>query len=106
MKSQNNMLLCTVLIVIGLFFLFSKCNSSEKYNGRFSRLAYKNSCEFQPACLYDTARWVQLSNGMEGVCTLNGMACPAFSKNHSKTNRRAFAIRDNTGTHASINHYL
>lgn len=39
-------------------------------------------CEFKPECLWDTARWVQLSNGMEGVCTLHGIACPAFSKDH------------------------
>ncbi|MDX1471587.1 MAG: hypothetical protein R3213_08840, partial [Flavobacteriaceae bacterium] len=42
-------------------------------------------CEFQPACLWDTGRWVQLSNGMEGICTLHGIACPAFSKNHDRS---------------------
>ena len=83
-------LLCGVIFLV-LLFLISSCsmkcskeNSSEGYN-RFDDLPYVNMCEFQPACLWDTARWVQLSNGMEGVCTLHGIACPAFSKDHDRS---------------------
>jgi hypothetical protein len=40
------------------------------------------ACEFSEACLGNVARWAQMSNGMEGTCTLGGILCPAFSKDH------------------------
>lgn len=40
------------------------------------------ACEFSEACLGNVARWAQMSNGMEGNCTLGGILCPAFSKDH------------------------
>lgn len=49
------------------------------------QLADANGCEFQEPCLWDTARWITLSDGTEGVCTLNGKACPAFSKDQTKS---------------------
>ena len=69
-----------------------KCSGtdSEGYN-RFSGLPYVSMCEFQPACLWDTARWVQLSNGMEGVCTLHGIACPAFSNDNDRSRNMGFS---------------
>lgn len=74
------LLICVVVVLI----IWTSCKRSEKYANRFSGPAYINECEFNPACLWDIARTVQLSNGMEGVCTLNGVACPAFSKNHDR----------------------
>ncbi len=86
--NQGALLLCVVIFLVVLFFISScslSCNSKgEGYANRFGGLAYRDECEFQPACLWDTARWVQLSNGMEGVCTLHGKACPAFSKDHDR----------------------
>nr|QBK86602.1 MAG: hypothetical protein LCMAC102_03970 [Marseillevirus LCMAC102] len=84
MSNQGTLLLCVVIFLVILFFISSSCSSDEKYANRFGGLAYRDECEFQPACLWDTARWVQLSNGMEGVCTLHGKACPAFSKDHDR----------------------
>lgn len=72
---QIGLLILAVVVVVGLLW------HKEGYR-RYSQYPLAGSCEFQPACLYDTARWVQLSNGMEGVCTLHGLACPAFSKDH------------------------
>jgi hypothetical protein len=40
------------------------------------------ACEFSVDCLDRTAGWSTMSNGMEGVCTLGGILCPAFSKDH------------------------
>jgi len=83
------LLLCGVIFLV-LLYLVSSCSmkcsgtdSSENYI-RYGGLPYVSMCEIQPACLWDTARWVQLSNGMEGVCTLHGIACPAFSKDHDR----------------------
>ena len=82
------LLLCAILFLVVMYLLTSctlKC--SEKTLDSFTRFdgpPYTSSCEFQPACLWDTARWVQLSNGMSGVCTLHGIACPAFSKDHDR----------------------
>ena len=80
MKETQTLILIVVgMVILGVVLLWG--TPSEKYN-RFGGPPYVNMCEFQPACLWDTARWVQLSNGMEGVCTLHGLACPAFSKDH------------------------
>ncbi len=77
-----------VILVLFVIFIVLICGTGPKENfNRYNSLAYSypGACEFQPDCLYDTARWIQLSNGMEGVCTLNGTACPAFSKDHSSS---------------------
>ncbi len=58
-------------------------DESDNYM-RFGGPPYTSSCEFQPACLWNTARTVQLSNGMQGVCTLHGIACPSFSLDHDR----------------------
>lgn len=50
-------------------------------------------CTFVPDCLWDTARWVTLPDGSEGVCTLNGIACPAFSKDHYSESRRGKSLQ-------------
>ncbi len=80
-------LLCGVIFIVLLFFASScsmRCPNKEESYTRYSGTPLVSECEFQPACLWDTARWVQLSNGMEGVCTLHGIACPAFSKDHDR----------------------
>lgn len=84
---NNNTVVAIGLLVIVVIGVILYRNYREKYGGRFSGPAYYNACEFQPACLWDTARWVRLSNGEEGVCTLHGMACPAFSKDHDRGRR-------------------
>jgi hypothetical protein len=80
MKNSVFIILIVIAIAIGICVYMSK---SEKYAGRFSG-PYANACEFNTACMWDTARTVQMKNGMEGVCTLNGMACPAFGKDHER----------------------
>ena len=85
MKPQ--IILCFVIVILILIFLiFSKdclikCSNNENYSSK----PLDNACEYNEACLWDTARWVQMKNGMEGVCTLHGIACPAFSKDHSRS---------------------
>ena len=86
-KGQSlNMLFIAYLVAIILLIIFCSMNKKKKTDGYLRvgspPLAY--SCEFQPACLWDTARWVQLSNGMQGVCTLHGIACPSFSTDHDR----------------------
>lgn len=83
MDSQQK-LIVFVLILIIIVFLLQNSNESEGY-GRFSGPAYVDACEFQPECLWDTARTIQLSNGQAGVCTLHGIACPSFSKDHDRS---------------------
>lgn len=82
--------LILILVLLGLL-LFSNCHlkchkfdGMENYANRFSGLNYVNACEYNDACRWDVGRTVQLSNGMEGVCTLNGLACPSFSKDHDR----------------------
>lgn len=81
-------LFCVVLFLVGLYLITScsfKCSSQQKDGYmRFSAPGYKSSCEFQPACLWDTARWVRMNNGMSGVCLLHGIACPSFSMDHDR----------------------
>jgi hypothetical protein len=80
--NDANILIISVLAIVILYVIF-KCSKKDKFV-RFGGPPFTSSCEFQPACLWDTARWVQLSNGMEGVCTLNGLACPSFSQDHDR----------------------
>lgn len=86
MNNSGILLLCFLLFLV-ILFMISSCSmsSSEKDSYvRFGGPPYTSSCEFQPACLWDTARWIQLSNGMQGVCTLHGIACPSFSTDHDR----------------------
>ena len=90
MKGNNQLVIFILIIavVVVLVYAFGRCkvrcaNFPEKY--RYDGGIYKNECEFNEACLWDTARWVQLSDGREGVCTLHGKACPAFSKDHTRS---------------------
>lgn len=72
-------LLVGVLILVG-YCLYAKY--MEKYQGGGG---YFNECEFQPDCLWDTGRTIQLSDGRAGVCTLHGKACPAFQVDHTRS---------------------
>lgn len=83
MPKNNKSLPILLLLIVGILFFIFMYTRNEKFT-RYNTPPYIDSCEFQPACLWDTARWVQLSNGMEGVCTLHGIACPAFSKDHDR----------------------
>ena len=84
---NQTLILCAIGLLIIFLFLVGNCtlscSSSEDYR-RYNRLPYVRQCEFQPACLWDTARTIQLSSGQEGVCTLHGIACPSFSKDHDR----------------------
>lgn len=80
--SPIQIVLCILLVLLGVYLLTS-CSQKDSYL-RFASPPYTSACEFQPACLWDTARWVQLSNGMEGVCVLHGMACPSFEQDHNR----------------------
>jgi len=64
------------------FLLFYLAHRKEPFN-RYTTPPYPNMCEFNEECMWDVARTVQLSNGMEGVCTLHGIACPSFSKDNA-----------------------
>ena len=82
------LLLFIVLVIFFAFLLFKKCSlkcssRSEGFN-RYGKPPYVDMCEFQPDCLFDAARTIQLSNGMAGNCTLHGLACPSFSKDHNR----------------------
>ncbi len=71
--------------MLGLLAAFVIWMVSTPRNEGFNRYVtppYPNMCEFNEECMWDTARTVQLSNGMEGVCTLHGIACPSFSKDN------------------------
>lgn len=73
-----------ILLILGVYLLISNRFSKKDRYLRFASPPYTSSCEFQPACLWDTARWVQLSNGMEGNCILHGIACPSFEQDHNR----------------------
>lgn len=77
MQSGIFILILCVVIAIAL-----SVKPHERFN-RYITAPYPNMCEFNEECMWDTARTVQLSNGMEGVCTLHGIACPSFSKDNS-----------------------
>ena len=75
------------LIVLGVVILIVGWLILQKHSSRegYSLAPNAAGCEFQEPCLWDTARWVTMNDGTQGVCTLHGMACPAFSMNHSRT---------------------
>jgi len=82
MVAQTSKTFVTVAAVVFVAVVAFAIYKSREHFTRYTGVPYPNMCEFNRDCLWDTARWVQLSNGMEGVCTLHGIACPAFSKNH------------------------
>lgn len=84
--SPSTIILCVLLFLVIVYLLSGKCNKKCSMDGytRYGGLPYSESCEFQPGCLWDAARTIQLSNGMSGVCTLHGIACPSFSTDHDR----------------------
>lgn len=79
----------TVILALLLIILFTKTPASDQSGDvdtylRFVKDPLRDYCELNEACLWDSSRQVSLSNGMEGVCTSQGIACPSFSKDHSK----------------------
>jgi len=71
--------LCNILL-IGFFIIALVILSQSIFKESFSRFGgnLSNACEFNHECLWDNARTIGLSNGMEGVCTTHGLACPSF----------------------------
>ena len=90
------------LVVVWVFSLCLKDdgNKEDSYI-RYGGPPYSSSCEFQPACLWDAARTIQLSNGMAGVCTLHGIACPSFSKDHDRLRYMGLSHIDSTDNYAT-----
>ena len=82
----------TLWLGVAILLFCGLCLYKNKENfTRYTGIPYPNMCEFNEDCMWDTARWVQLSNGMEGVCTLHGIACPAFSKDHEYARTRGLS---------------
>jgi len=87
MNQKQKRILGLIIIVVVIIITFAYTKKEKFFPLGYRGDIYPESCEFQKDCLWDTARWVQLSNGMEGVCTLHGIACPAFSKDHYRAMR-------------------
>jgi hypothetical protein len=66
-------ILIGILAIILIHVLFFKENFQ-----RFGGPSLENACEFNEECLFDNSRTIEMSNGMEGVCTTHGLACPSF----------------------------
>jgi hypothetical protein len=66
-----------VLIGIFVLLLIHVLFFKENFQ-RFGGSSLENACEFNEECLFDNARTIGMSNGMEGVCTTHGLACPSF----------------------------
>ena len=85
-KNSSNsitIVLCFLFVFIVIYLIVVDCPQSSSTD-EYKHLPYSNSCEFKPQCLWDSARTIQLSNGMEGNCTLHGIACPSFSLDHDR----------------------
>lgn len=74
---ETSRIIIYVIFIIFIFVLIHQIFYKENFQ-RFAGPPLINACEFQRECLYDNARTIQLSNGMEGVCTNHGLACPSF----------------------------
>lgn len=85
---MNAIIFVTVLLILLVLIGIVTKRPSESYTPySHLRSPYNapdgmGACEFSEACLGNVARWAQMSNGMEGNCTLGGILCPAFSKDH------------------------
>jgi hypothetical protein len=68
------------IVIIGFFIIALVILFQSIFKESFSRFGdnLSNACEFNRECLFDNARTIGLSNGMEGVCTTHGLACPSF----------------------------
>lgn len=65
-----------VLVVVILVVLVVQSNNEKFRRLGGPSLAY--SCEFRKECLEDNTRSIALTSGIEGVCTMHGLACPSF----------------------------
>lgn len=72
--------LALMLFVLAIAMWYA--NPKHENFNRYTTLPYPNMCEYNEECAWDVARTVQMSNGMEGNCTLHGIACPSFSKDN------------------------
>jgi hypothetical protein len=73
-------------IVLAVLLIFLISGPEKDTFLKFNKYPLRSYCELSEPCLWDSSRQVTLSNGMEGVCTSHGIACPSFSKDHNKTN--------------------
>ena len=80
-------ILLAILVII-LLVIVTTTNKHESFMPYahlmqpFNSIAGMQGCEFNQDCFTNNVKWTNLSNGMEGVCTQGGIACPAFSKDH------------------------
>lgn len=83
--SALTIVLSIVLAVLLIFLVSGPTANSKDDFLRFTKYPLRSYCELSEPCLWDSARQVTLSNGMEGVCTSHGIACPSFSKDHDRS---------------------
>ncbi len=99
-----NIILFLIIFILFLFLSSSytlKCGQKDTYSNTLSEgngrggVYYKinainkyapnrGKCEFNYHCLWDISRWVPMKDGTQGMCTLGGLACPAFSIDHDR----------------------
>lgn len=85
----------TVLVIVVVLFVVLLWNQSQSAQSQpqsagqdsgtqesFARYPRIAACELNAACMWDASRQVTMNNGLEGVCTSHGIACPAFGKDH------------------------
>lgn len=77
MPEERSMITIIFFFVIVAVLIWIFVSSKEDFQ-RFGGPSLANACEFNRECLYDNARTIGMSNGMEGVCTTHGLACPSF----------------------------
>ena len=77
------MLLIVIVVVVLLFVILQSKNESFRRLGGPS-LAY--ACEYREECLENNTRSIALTSGIEGVCTMHGLACPSFLLNQTPGN--------------------
>lgn len=73
-----------LLIIVGILLLISvyaiSNNNSENFHigDRYKIGSNFGGCEYNRECSFNNARTIAMSDGSEGVCVDNSMACPSF----------------------------
>lgn len=76
MSHTTKILICVVVFVL-LILIIRMMRDNENFQ-RLGGPPLAYACEFRRECLEDNNRSIALTNGMEGVCTMDGLACPSF----------------------------
>lgn len=84
---MQGIVILLVALLIGLFlYAYSscglRCKNSEGY--RFGGGGYFDQCEYNEDCAGNLGKTGPMSNGMTGVCVMNGKICPSFSTDTSR----------------------